>query len=571
VAEEHPGSMSERQPTPPAKGLNRSRLAEGPQRAPARAMLKAVGYTDRDLERPLIGVANTWIEIGPCNYHLRELAGPVREGIRAAGGTPMEFNTVSISDGITMGTAGMRMSLVSRELIADSIEMVVEGNQLDGVIALVGCDKTIPGAAMALARMNVPGLVLYGGSIAPGRNAGRDVTIQDVFEAVGAHAAGRMTTAELCALEDVACPGAGACGGQFTANTMSGVCEFLGISPMGSNNVPALDGKKAGVARAAGALVVGLVKSGLTPRQILTPAAFENAIASVAATGGSTNAVLHLLAIAREAGVALDLGLFDRISASVPWLADLKPAGRFVATDLHRAGGTALVAQRLAEHGVLKTDAITVSGKTIGEEAAAAAETAGQQVVRPLASPLSPTGGLVILRGSLAPDGCVLKVAGHTRHSHRGPARVFDGEEATFAAVQTGQIAPGDVIVIRYEGPRGGPGMREMLGVTGAIVGAGLGESVALVTDGRFSGATHGFMVGHVAPEATSGGPIAAVRDGDIVSIDVEARRIDLEVPAAELASRLKAWSAPPPRATGGVLAKYAKLVSSASVGAVTG
>ncbi len=563
--------MSEGQPAPPPQGTNRSRLAEGPKRAPARAMLKAVGYTDRDLERPLIGVANTWIEIGPCNYHLRELAGPVREGIRAAGGTPMEFNTVSISDGITMGTSGMRMSLVSRELIADSIEMVVDGNQLDGVIALVGCDKTIPGAAMALARMNVPGLVLYGGSIAPGRNAGRDVTIQDVFEAVGAHAAGRMTTAQLCALEDVACPGAGACGGQFTANTMSGVCEFLGISPMGSNNVPALDGAKAGVARAAGALVVDLVKRGVTPRQILTPAAFENAIASVAATGGSTNAVLHLLAIAREAGVTLDLALFDRISASVPWLADLKPAGRFVATDLHRAGGTALVARRLADHGVLKTDAMTVTGRTIGEEAATASETAGQQVVRSLASPLSPTGGLVILRGSLAPEGCVVKVAGHTRHSHRGPARVFDGEEAAFAAVQTGRIAAGDVIVIRYEGPRGGPGMREMLGVTGAIVGAGLGESVALVTDGRFSGATHGFMVGHVAPEAAAGGPIAVVRDGDIVSIDIEARRIDLELPAADLASRLKGWSAPAPRATGGVLAKYAKLVSSASEGAVTG
>ncbi len=563
--------MSEGQPAPPPQGTNRSRLAEGPKRAPARAMLKAVGYTDRDLERPLIGVANTWIEIGPCNYHLRELAGPVREGIRAAGGTPMEFNTVSISDGITMGTSGMRMSLVSRELIADSIEMVVDGNQLDGVIALVGCDKTIPGAAMALARMNVPGLVLYGGSIAPGRNAGRDVTIQDVFEAVGAHAAGRMTTAQLCALEDVACPGAGACGGQFTANTMSGVCEFLGISPMGSNNVPALDGAKAGVARAAGALVVDLVKRGVTPRQILTPAAFENAIASVAATGGSTNAVPHLLAIAREAGVTLDLALFDRISASVPWLADLKPAGRFVATDLHRAGGTALVARRLADHGVLKTDAMTVTGRTIGEEAATASETAGQQVVRALASPLSPTGGLVILRGSLAPEGCVVKVAGHTRHSHRGPARVFDGEEAAFAAVQTGRIAAGDVIVIRYEGPRGGPGMREMLGVTGAIVGAGLGESVALVTDGRFSGATHGFMVGHVAPEAAAGGPIAVVRDGDIVSIDIEARRIDLELPAADLASRLKGWSAPAPRATGGVLAKYAKLVSSASEGAVTG
>jgi dihydroxy-acid dehydratase len=483
----------------------------------------------------------------------------------------MEFNTVSISDGITMGTSGMRMSLVSRELLADSIEMVVDGNQLDGVIALVGCDKTIPAAVMALARVNVPGLVLYGGSIAPGWNAGRDVTIQDVFEAVGAHAAGRITTAQLCALEDVACPGAGACGGQFTANTMAGVCEFLGVSPMGSNNVPALDPAKAGVARAAGSLVVDLVRRGVTPRQILTPAAFENAIASVAATGGSTNAVLHLLAIAREAGVTLDLGLFDRIRASVPWLADLTPAGRYAATALPRAGGTALGARRLADHGAIRTDAITVTGRTIGEEAAAAVETAGQTVVRPLASPLSPTGGLVILRGSLAPEGCVVKVAGHTRHSHRGPARVFDSEEAAFAAVQSGQIAAGDVVVIRYEGPRGGPGMREMLAVTAAIVGAGLGDSVALVTDGRFSGATHGFMVGHVAPEAASGGPIAIIRDGDRVSIDETTRRIDLDVPAAEIAARQKAWTAPAPKATVGVLAKYARLVSSAAEGAVTG
>ncbi len=563
--------MSERKPDGSAGEPRSTHLVEGAHRAPARAMLKAVGYTDADLRRPLIGVANTWIEIGPCNYHLRELAKPVRDGIRAAGGTPMEFNTVSISDGITMGTPGMRMSLVSRELIADSIEMVVDGNQLDGVIALVGCDKTIPAAVMALARVNVPGLVLYGGSIAPGHNAGRDVTIQDVFEAVGAHAAGRMTSGELGALENVACPGAGACGGQFTANTMSGVCEFLGISPMGTNNVPALDPAKAGVARAAGSLVVDLVRRGVTPRQILTPAAFENAIASVAATGGSTNAVLHLLAIAREAGVPLDLTLFDRISASVPWIADLKPAGRFVATDLHKAGGTRLVARRLADHGALKTDALTVTGKTIGEEAAAAVETTGQTVVRPLASPLSPTGGLVILQGSLAPEGSVVKVAGHTRHSHRGPARVFDGEEAAFQAVQTGGVKAGDVVVIRYEGPRGGPGMREMLAVTAAIMGAGLGDSVALVTDGRFSGATRGFMVGHVAPEAAAGGPIAFVRDGDIVSIDEDTRRIDLEVSAADLAARQKAWTAPPPRATAGVLAKYARLVSSAAQGAVTG
>jgi dihydroxy-acid dehydratase len=561
-------SDSDQKTSPRPRSL---RLVDGPHRAPARAMLKAVGYTDADLHRPLIGIANTWIEIGPCNYHLRELAGPVREGIRAAGGTPMEFNTVSISDGITMGTAGMRMSLVSRELIADSIEMVVDGNQLDGVIALVGCDKTIPAAVMALARVNVPGLVLYGGSIAPGRNAGKDVTIQDVFEAVGAHAAGRLTTDQLGALENVACPGAGACGGQFTANTMSGVCEFLGISPMGANAVPALNPAKARVARAAGELVVDLVRRGLTPRQILTPAAFENAIASVAATGGSTNAVLHLLAIAREAGLTLDLGVFDRISGSVPWIADLKPAGRYVATDLYQAGGAALVAKRLIEHGALRTDAITVTGRTIGEEAAQATETPGQSVVRPLASPLSPTGGLVILRGSLAPDGCVVKVAGHTRHSHRGPARVFDGEEAAFAAVQSGQIVAGDVVVIRYEGPKGGPGMREMLAVTAAIVGAGLGDSVALVTDGRFSGATHGFMVGHVAPEAAAGGPIGVVRDGDIVSIDEDTRRIDLDVPEAEIAARQKTWSAPPAKATGGVLAKYARLVSSAAQGAVTG
>ena len=534
-------------------------------------MLKAVGYTDRDLARPLIGIANTWIEIGPCNYHLRDLAVHVREGIRAAGGTPMEFNTVSISDGITMGMSGMRMSLISRELIADSIEMVVDGNQLDGVIALVGCDKTIPGGAMALARINVPGLVLYGGSIAPGHFADKDVTIQDVFEAVGAEAAGRMTTAQRCALEDVACPGAGACGGQFTANTMAGVCEFLGLSPMGFNSVPATDPGKAAVAKAAGSLVVDLVRQGLTPRQILTPAAFENAIASVAATGGSTNAVLHLLAIAREAGVDLDLQAFNRISASVPWLADLKPAGRYVATDMHRAGGNALVAKRLADHGVLKRDAITVTGKTMGENADAAVEPAGQKVIRPLSNPLSPTGGLAILTGTLAPDGAVMKVAGHTRHSHRGPARVFESEEATFAAVQSGGVKPGDVLVIRYEGPKGGPGMREMLAVTGAIMGAGLGDSVALVTDGRFSGATHGFMVGHVAPEALVGGPIALVREGDIVSIDEKTLRLDLEVPAAELATRRQAWTPPAPKATRGVVSKYAALVSSAALGAVTG
>jgi dihydroxy-acid dehydratase len=534
-------------------------------------MLKGAGFTDADLRKPLIGIANTWIEIGPCNHHLRDLAVHVREGIREAGGTPMEFNTVSISDGITMGTSGMRMSLISRELIADSIEMVVDGNQLDGVIALVGCDKTIPAGAMALARVNVPGLVLYGGSIAPGHFGGKDVTIQDVFEAVGAEAAGRITTRQLCALEDVACPGAGACGGQFTANTMAGVCEFLGLSPMGSNSVPATDAAKAAVAKAAGALVMDLVQKGLKPRQILTPAAFENAIASVAATGGSTNAVLHLLAIAREAGVALDLQVFNRISASVPWLADLKPAGRYVATDMHRAGGNAVVAKRLLDHGVLKGEALTVTGRTIAEIAMGATEPAGQIVIRPLSDPLSPTGGLKILTGSLAPDGCVVKVAGHTRHRHSGPARVFEGEEAAFAAVQAGSVKPGEVVVIRYEGPKGGPGMREMLAVTGAIVGAGLGDSVALVTDGRFSGATHGFMVGHVAPEAASGGPIALVRTGDTITIDETTHAIDIDVPAAELAARRQQWTAPAPKATRGVVAKYAQLVSSAAIGAVTG
>jgi dihydroxy-acid dehydratase len=546
-------------------------LVKGPHRAAARAMLKAVGYTDTDLRKPLIGIANTWIEIGPCNYHLRELAEHVRAGIREAGGTPMEFNTVSISDGITMGTPGMRMSLISRELIADSIEMVVDGNQLDGVIALVGCDKTIPAGAMALARVNVPGLVLYGGSIAPGKHDGRDLTVQDVFEAIGAEAAGRISTTQRCAIEDKACPGAGACGGQFTANTMAGVCEFLGLSPMGGNSVPATDAAKAEVAKTAGALVVDLVRKGLKPRDILTPAAFENAIASVAATGGSTNAVLHLLAIAREAGVKLDLQTFNRISASVPWLADLKPAGRYVATDMHRAGGNAVVAQRLAQHGALRREAITVVGKTLGELADNAVEPKDQKVIRPLDNPLSPTGGLVVLTGSLAPEGAVMKVAGHTRHSHRGPARVFENEEATFAAVQSGQIKPGDVVVIRNEGPKGGPGMREMLAVTGAIMGAGLGDSVALVTDGRFSGATHGFMVGHVAPEAAVGGPIALIRTGDIVSIDETTCRIDVDVPDAEMAERRKQWQAPAPKSTRGVVAKYAALVSSASVGAVTG
>ncbi len=533
-------------------------------------MLKAVGFTDEDLRRPIIGVANTWIEIGPCNYHLRDLGAQVKAGIRAAGGTPMEFNTVSISDGITMGSEGMKASLVSREVVADSIELVARGNLFDGLVVLVGCDKTVPGGVMALVRLDIPGLVLYGGSIAPGRWEGRDVTIQDVFEAVGAHAAGRMSDAQLAALENSACPGPGACGGQFTANTMSMVCELLGISPLSANSVPAMVDVKKDVARRAGELVMDLVRTDLRPRQIVTRAAIDNAIAGVAATGGSTNAVLHLLAIAHEAGVDLAIDDFDRISGRTPLWADLKPGGRFVATDLYRAGGIGLVAKRLHEAGLLHDDAATVTGQTIGEAARAVAETAGQQVVRPVSEPITPTGGLVILRGNLAPHGCVVKVAGHAPATHRGPARVFDSEEAAFAAVGQGGIQAGDVVVIRYEGPSGGPGMREMLAVTAAIVGAGLGESVALLTDGRFSGATRGMMAGHVAPEAAKGGPIAIVRDGDTILFDERNRRLELEVDEGEIAARLAAWRAPEPRFTSGVMAKYARLVSSAATGAVT-
>jgi dihydroxy-acid dehydratase len=546
-------------------------LTTGPSRAPARAMLKGVGFTDADLKKPLIGVANTWIEIGPCNFHLRELAVHVKKGIRAAGGTPMEFNTVSISDGITMGTEGMKASLVSREVIADSIELVTRGNGFDGVIVLVGCDKTIPGGIMALARLNIPGLILYGGSIAAGQFHGQAVTIQEVFEAVGAHGAGKMSDADLLELESVACPGAGACGGQFTANTMALVCEFLGIAAAGSGNVPANDPKKAEVGREAGERLMALVRDGVRPRDIMTRPAFDNAIASVATTGGSTNAVLHLMAIAHEAGVALALDDFDRISAKVPLLADLKPSGRFVATDLYAAGGTALVAQRLIAAGAVTADARTVTGRTLGEEAATAVETPGQEVVRPLSNPIKSTGGLVILYGNLAPEGSVIKVSGSGRMEHRGPARVFGSEDAAFAAVQQQAIKPGDVVVIRYEGPSGGPGMREMLGVTSALMGAGLGDSVALVTDGRFSGATRGFMVGHVAPEAFRGGPLAAVREGDSIVIDVATRRLDVEISDTELGERLKSWQAPAPRYATGVMAKYAKLVSSASMGAVTG
>ena len=546
-------------------------ITEGPSRAGARAMLKAVGFSDEDLRRPIVGVANTWIEIGPCNFHLRRIAARVKEGIRAAGGTPMEFNTVSISDGITMGVEGMKASLISREVIADSIELVARGNMFDALICLSGCDKTIPGTVMALARLDIPGLMLYGGSIAPGMYEGRPVTIQDVYEAIGAHAAGKITDAQLQALEDVACPGAGACGGQFTANTMATVFEFMGISPMGSASVPALDGRKDEVAVEAGKLVMDLLQRDSRPRQILTREAFENGIAAVAATGGSTNAVLHLLAIAREAGVPLELDDFDHISARTPLIADLKPGGRFVATDLHAAGGIPLVARRLLEGGFLHPDALTVTGKTLAEEAQKARETPGQEVVRPLTDPLKPAGGLVILRGNLAPEGCVMKIAGHNISHHRGLARVFESEEAAFEAVQQGRIKPGDVVVIRYEGPMGGPGMREMLAVTAAIVGAGLGDSVALLTDGRFSGATHGLMAGHVAPEAARGGPIAAVRNGDVIVFDVPARRLDVELAEEEIEARMRQWRPPAPRYVSGVMAKYARLVSSAAQGAVCG
>jgi dihydroxy-acid dehydratase len=546
-------------------------LTTGESRAPARAMLKAVGFTDADLKKPLIGVANTWIEIGPCNYHLRDLAVHVKAGIRAAGGTPMEFNTVSISDGITMGTEGMRASLVSREVIADSIELVTRGNGFDGLVVLVGCDKTIPGGVMALARLNVPGVLLYGGSIAPGHFHDKAITIQEVFEAVGAHAAGSMTDAEFCQIEDDACPGAGACGGQFTANTMAIASEFLGIAALGSGSVPATDPNKADVARAAGERVMNLVRGGVRPRDIITRTALENAIASVATTGGSTNAVLHLIAIAREAGLPLELADFDRISSRTPLYVDLKPSGRFVATELHQAGGSPLVAKRLVDARLIDGSAQTVTGRTLAAEAADAIETPRQEVVRPLGQPLKKSGGLVILRGSLAPDGSVMKISGTERTMHRGPARVFDSEEAAFDAVQRQTIKAGDVIVIRYEGPSGGPGMREMLGVTGAIVGAGLGETVALITDGRFSGATRGFCVGHIAPEASRGGPMAIVRDGDTIVIDIAQRKLDVEIAEQTIAQRLAEWKCPAPRYTTGVFAKYVKLVSSASTGAVTG
>src|SRR5712692_7178419 len=545
-------------------------ILEGRDRAGARAMLKGIGFTDRDLSQPIIGVANTWIETMPCNYHLRHLAVKVKEGIRAAGGTPMEFNTIAISDGVTMGTEGMKASLVSREVIADSIELVGRGHMFDAVIALVGCDKTIPGAALALIRLNVPGLILYGGSIAPGHFRGKDVTVGDVYEAIGANAAGRMSDADLRDLENVACPGAGACGGQFTANTMAMVLEFIGLSPMGTTSVPATDPRKDEVALRCGQLVMDILRRGVTPRDILTRQAFENAIAGLAASGGSTNAVLHLLAMAREVGVPLTIDDFDAISRRTPLLADLKPGGRYMAGDLDRAGGVPLLVQRLVAAGLVDGKQLTPSGRTLGEEASMAVETAGQDVVRPLSDPIKPSGGLVILKGNIAPEGCVIKIAGHERLYHRGPARVFDREEDAMSAVTQGEIKAGDVVVIRYEGPRGGPGMREMLEVTGAIVGAGLGETVALLTDGRFSGATRGLMAGHVSPEAASGGPIAALQEGDSIVIDIQARRLDVELSDAEIAARLANWKEPAPRYTSGVFAKYRALVSSASDGAIT-
>ncbi|HEX5544149.1 MAG TPA: dihydroxy-acid dehydratase [Nitrospira sp.] len=545
-------------------------LLVGAGRAPARAMLKAVGFTDDDLSKPLVGVANTWIEVMPCNFHLRRLSERVKAGIRAAGGTPVEYNTIAVSDGISMGTEGMKASLISREVIADSIELVARGHLFDAVVALSGCDKTIPGTVMALARLNVPSLMLYGGSIMPGQFQGHDVTIQDVFEAVGKHASGKMTDAELKDLEDHACPGPGACGGQFTANTMAIAFEFLGISPMGRNGVPAMDGRKDDVAFECGKIVMELVKKDLRPRQIITRKSLENAIAAVATTGGSTNAVLHLLAVARESGIRLSIDDFDKINRKVPLLADLKPGGHFAAADLYAAGGTTLVAQRLLDAGLLHGDQPTVTGRTIGEEASQARETSGQQVLRPLSHPIKPTGGLVILKGNLAPEGCVVKVAGHSMMKFQGPAKVYDREEDAFVAVKAGQIKPGDVVVIRYEGPAGGPGMREMLGVTAAIVGAGLGDSVALLTDGRFSGATHGLMAGHVAPEAVRGGPIAAVKNGDTITFDVPKRRLDVALSQKEIATRLKKVKPPVPRYTSGVMGKYARHVSSASEGAIT-
>jgi dihydroxy-acid dehydratase len=544
-------------------------LTDGPDRAAARAMLKGTGFTDDDLAKPIIGVATTWIETMPCNLNQRELAQDVKRGIREAGGTPMEFNTVAVSDGVSMGTEGMRASLVSREVIADSIELVARGHLFDGLVCLVACDKTNPAAVMALGRLDIPGLVLYTGSIAPGVFRTRDVTVADVFEAIGSHAAGKITASDLHELESVACPGAGACGGQFTANTMSTILEFVGLSPAGLNGIPALSTKKPAAAFEAGRLVMDLVRRDVRPSQIVTREALENAAASVVATGGSSNGVLHLLAIAHEFGIPFTIDDFDRVAEKTPVLADMKPWGRYHATDVYRAGGVALVARELAKQGLVHDDAPTVDGRSLGQIATAVVEREGQDVVFPIERPIKPSGSLRILRGNLAPEGCVVKLT-VDRKQHRGPARVFDNEQDAFAAVKEKRIGPGDVVVIRYEGPAGAPGMPEMLQVTGAIIGEGLGDSVALVTDGRFSGATHGFMVGHVAPEAFRGGPIAALREGDTVVVDVEARELRVELSDDELAARLADWTPPQPRYTGGVFAKYAALVSSASEGAIT-
>lgn len=557
------------QPSHPAK-RHSARLTDGPDRAAARGMLKAIGFTDEDLARPIIGVATSWIETMPCNYNQRRLAEAVKEGIRAAGGTPMEFGTIAVSDGVSMGTEGMKASLVSREVIADSIETVTRGHLFDGLVCLVGCDKTIPGAAMALLRMDLPGLVLYNGTIYPGTYKGKNADIVTIFEAVGAYRAGKITLEELYEIESVSCPGPGACGGQYTANTMSMVMEFIGLSPAGLNGIPAEDPAKDQAARRCGEIAMDLVTRDVRPSSIVSRRSLENGIAAVAATGGSTNGVLHLLALAREAGLPLEIDDFSRIADRTPIVADMKPGGRYSASELYDAGGVALVMRELLKRELLHGDLPTVDGRTIAEIAAAVVETPGQDVIVPVETPLKPSGGLTILRGTLAPDGCVIKLAGHERRHHRGPARVFDSENACFEAVKAGSIRPGDVIVIRYEGPVGGPGMQEMLSVTAAIVGEGLGEEVALLTDGRFSGGTHGLMIGHVAPEAALGGPIAFVADGDEIEIDVDRKALDLLVADDVLAARRAAWSPPAPRYPGGVFAKYAALVSSASEGAVT-
>jgi dihydroxy-acid dehydratase len=549
---------------------NSATITNGRDRAAARAMYKAVGFTDEDLRKPIVGIANTWIETMPCNLNLRALAEHVKRGVREAGGTPMEFNTIAISDGVTMGTEGMKASLVSREVIADSIELVGRGHMFDAIVALCACDKTSPGAAMALVRLNVPSLILYGGSIAPGKLDGKDLTIVDIYEAIGAHAAGTISDERLQAIEDHAIPGAGACGGQYTANTMAMIMEFIGLSPVGSASPGATDPRKSQKGYEAGKIVMDLLRRGVRPRDLLTREAFENAIAAAAGSGGSTNSVLHLLALAREAGIPLEIDDFDTISTRTPIIADLRPGGQYVALDVDRAGGIQLIAKRMVEANLVHAGTQTVTGRTLGEEVADVVETPGQVVITTADRPFKPTGGLVILRGNLAPDGAVVKIAGHERPYHTGPARIYDREEDAMKAIEAGKIVAGDVVVIRYEGPRGGPGMREMLGITGAIVGAGLGETVALLTDGRFSGGTRGLMIGHVAPEAAMGGPIAALQDGDTVTIDIEKRRIDTDVPAAEIATRLAAWTPPKPRYTSGVFAKYAALVSSAADGAIT-